>query len=938
MERRTALLCLSDHERLASGRHVLVSASPHPASVFSDRRRGPHKVAIYNEAFIPLAGKTHPRLMGIGFQDAYPEIWHDIKPVFDVAEATKKAVDVVQIPLMVERDGFLEETYFTGNFNPLRGVTGEVEGFYNALFEATEQKLQDRRATMLNMIAAQEHRITPETVGSHIEAALLTNGLDVPMAMLYQIDNSREAPDCDLTLRLNIGVPEHHPLLVRHASFRSNKGVIPLLRRAKGQITTEAVGNEWQGIDWKGHGDPCTHCSVLPLATGGRLYGFLIVGANPRRPVDHVYHQFVQDIAQRVSSVIASTFSQQQALERQLRLEQGLAESERQIRYMAQHASVAMVNVSMAGEIMWANEIYFTLVGGMAVSPDYRATPFMSAVSIEDQPTLANAWNKINTTPESGFTLEVRMTRQFLPPAGDPVAATMLLSAFPYLDNGSAKSIMCCMTDVSRLKWAESWQARMAQDAHEAKARQSEFTDTISHEIRNPLSAIFQLADSIVASGDGRSLEECNATIAAHIEDAKTILICAQHQKRIVDDVLLLSKLDFTLSVLTPSQIRPESLVDETIAMLAAVIKTDDINLTHCHDVSLAMLGVDRVLCDALRVKQILINLVSNAIKFTKRRKVRRVTITLGATLSDPRTKFPDTVHWVSEQASSDPTSGDGWGSGSEVYLTFSISDTGVGMCDESIQRLFSRFEQATPKTAMKYGGSGLGLFISEKLCKKQGGNIGVASEPGKGSTFVFYVTSRRAEPANGLPEDVLSNGLVTGVAELHIDKHKPAPPSKHEMHVLLVEDNLVNQRILQKQLQKAGCVVSVANHGVEALTHLEQSSRWAANAGSGPTLDIILMDCEMPVMDGLTCTREIRAREVRGTLLSSPPQGTFSSLPLRIPIIAVTANARAEQVDAALQAGVDRVVTKPFAVSELMSVMRDHVGPEGGTRQTSVS
>jgi CheY-like chemotaxis protein len=248
----------------------------------------------------------------------------------------------------------------------------------------------------------------------------------------------------------------------------------------------------------------------------------------------------------------------------------------------------------------------------------------------------------------------------------------------------------------------------------------------------------------------------------------------------------------------------------------------------------------------------------------------------------------------------------------------------------------------------VQYGGSGLGLFISRELTELQGGEIGVESESGRGSTFAFYVVARRAKPpldrdgAAGMKRgsDHARNRSAPAssvkTATQHLAKAASiaqngtsgsASKGGGRMKVLIIEDNLVNQRVLQRQLENLGMEVHLANHGGEALDKLRQSTYWADGDTNGQRLElgVLLMDQEMPVMDGLTCTTKIRELEQEGKLTG------------HVPIIAVTANARTEQVQTALDAGMvsrklwrncyawwltvsqDDVVSKPFRIKELI-------------------
>ncbi|KAG9626916.1 putative histidine kinase-like protein M3YPp, partial [Aureobasidium melanogenum] len=523
--------------------------------VFADKRPscvywGPQQVAIYNEGFAIAADGAHPFLMAHTFAEAFPEICDDIMPVFETAKKTKQDCPVIEIPLMIRRNGFLEETYFTGNFTPLRGDDGQVQGWYNSLTEMTRTKITDRRRNMLNMIGVLPEGCTSSTIGSHFIDCFRTNSMDIPLALVFGLDSNpfSTQPSRKLKLLASLGVPDGHRLAQQQGCLDSDAGIYPLLKKSGIDPITSPRGPEFDGVEWEGFGEPSEHVCVIPLMNAGRSYGYLCIGTNPRRPIDDDHQQFMRDLASQLSSTMAFLVSLEESEKRRHSLENKLAASEHHIRYMADHLDIGLEHLSLSGNVIWANEHYFKIIGEKPTDDFSKLRlPFKDHVLEEDQPKMYTAWKAVLEGVTTSTT-EFRMKRLWNPPFGSPVPATVLISAVPYMEDGEIKSIMACMTEVSRLKWAEAWQARAAQEAEEAKRQQSEFTDAISHEVRNPLTAMLQLANSIYGSLEDykekeNSAEEYLHIIQENIEAAKTIIFCASHQKKVLDDVLILSKM-----------------------------------------------------------------------------------------------------------------------------------------------------------------------------------------------------------------------------------------------------------------------------------------------------------------------------------------------------------------------------------------------------------
>ncbi|CZT51583.1 related to autoinducer 2 sensor kinase/phosphatase luxQ [Rhynchosporium secalis] len=877
---------------------------------------GPHRVAIYNKEFIPLAGNTHPSLMSSRFQDSFPELWHQIQPVFHEAETSGMASSLNEMEMFVERNAFLEQAFFSGNFVPLRGNSGKVEGFYNSVHEVTKAKINERRRVMLNSLqipAADDKR----RLASHILPMLKEHPWDFPMALIYKVDET-EPGSCCLLLRANIGFPEDHPLAVKSADINSDVGLMPLLRKARWKMLTIPIDESFDGIKWTGFGEPSRSVTFLPIAEPRRLYGFLVLGSNPRRPVDEDYFQFMQDLCSKASSIAGSILSAEETRKREAALQKELADRMRQIRYMAENASVGMQYIAVNGSLSWANDEYYRLTEHPREEEFQYPLSFMDVFIEEDRPKAMDIWHRL-VHGETSISTEIHLKRVFNPPSGEPEPAIVLIHFFRVMEDDQLKSLMAFTTDVSAFKWAEASEARKAAAAQEAKRQQEEFIDFVSHELRNPLSAIFQLAETIITSfptstKNVTTNSELIEALKENIDNAETILMCAKHQKRIVDDVLTLSKLEYTMLSVSPLPVQVPELVDKWMKMFESQLQSHHITiLTKAHP-SLQNHVDDWILCDESRIQQIFINLMTNAIKFTKAEGTRQIEVEYGVTSSNPRDSFPKDIRWApNHREVEDLTEHPEWGLGQPLYFTISVTDTGIGMTNDEIKKLFGRFKQANARTSIKYGGSGLGLFLSGRLAEKQSGEIGVSSQSGQGSTFAFYVKSRRTEkhgvstPENAqvaLPIRARSMSLVHQIPVVDFNK----------IHVLLVEDNVVNQRIIQKQLLKAGCVVYVANHGLEALDMVRKSDIWHEKSAETKHLDIILMDWQMPVMDGLTASREIRKLEAE------------KKITRHLEIIATTANARDEQIETAIASGIDSVMSKPFMVSDLLIKMKERL------------
>ncbi|KAF4548226.1 ATPase-like protein 1 [Elsinoe fawcettii] len=651
---------------------------------------------------------------------------------------------------------------------------------------------------------------------------------------------------------------------------------------------------------------------------------------------------------------------------------QRLEEEQAEVRFarLAETAPMGMYLLKPDGTPIYLNDAYYETLGFTKAQFDdalRRGVGWADQILPEDQHIVTDAWRKLS---EDGTPIEITYRVKKPWRAYDNASKTQMAgptwlqgTAFAEKDEaGNVVAVQGFVTDISLKKFSERLLTERLEEALETKRSADRFIDMVSHEMRNPLSAILQSADGILTALNvdphsrshslGHTMTMTADVVETVTDASQTIMLCAQHQKRIVDDILTLSKLDSNLLVISPDRVNVPILIEKCFKMYEGELERADIDASLEIEQGYQDLAVDCVMIDSSRVLQVIINLLTNAIKFTQHSAERKIKIFLDASMTEPK-RSNHKAPWVEARAHRpNHTSAAEWGTGQEMYLQFAVQDTGKGLTEQELKLMFNRFSQASPKTYKQYGGSGLGLFISRELTELQGGQIGVHSEADVGSIFTFYVKARRA--ADDGP--TTTPGLLTRTASSNStsrsqsnDRKSPAISSRSQplsrrtsmslrrgpslpqivtnpktsLHVLVVEDNEINQRVMANQLRRLGCTVYLAGNGVEALNFLETTNIWHSNvystepvAASSPpvSLSCILMDLEMPILGGLGCVKKIREMQSMGKLTR------------HIPTIAVTANARSEQISVALQHGMDSVVTKPFVIKDLLPLMDELV------------
>lgn len=560
--------------------------------------------------------------------------------------------------------------------------------------------------------------------------------------------------------------------------------------------------------------------AVVPLAHEGKTLACIMVGSHTLEQFPELARTPLETVGAQAATAIA-----------RIQAEEALKRNEQKYRLLAENLKDVVFAIDLEGRLTYCSPAITELAG---YSPAEKiGKPIRQYVADENQ------WNRV-------WTIVTQMVQDGKPASTeldlrrkDGSAVPVEITGKPLIEGGQVTAIQCVMRDMTERRRYEE-QLREAKRVAEAASRaKTEFLTNISHEIRTPMTAILGFAEILQTQlPEGESLQA-----------ARTIYRNGEHLLEIINDILDLSKIEAGRLDIHRQRVSPHQILCDVVSLMRIRAAAKNLSLELEFDGPLP----ETVYTDPLRLRQILINLVGNAIKFTEQGGIR-----LRARL----------VHHPCQPK-----------------LECEVIDTGIGMTVEQLGNLFRPFTQADATTSRRYGGTGLGLSISKRLASLLDGDITAQSKPGKGSVFRVTVATG---PLEGVPMVEPSTEAFAAATT----SRRPEVPKTilQGRRILLAEDGPDNQRLIAYLLRKSGAEVVVVENGQEA-----------ADLALREPFDLILMDLQMPVMDGYQATRMLRQNGYRG------------------PVLALSAHAMVHAAQECQEAGFDAYASKPIDRARLI-------------------
>ncbi len=764
---------------------------------------GPELIMLYNDSYRPVLGASkHPAAMGAPTQASFAELWDTVGPMFERVLAGE-AIALTDAMLPLDRNGYMEECYFTLSYSPIAGDDGLTAGVLGVIHETTERVLGNRRLrTLRELSGAAASRLAPEACRIAI-SALSQNTHDLPFALLYLVDDATDRA----VLAGVAGLPASTELAPGEVELGDAPGAIWPFAAASRDHRSQLValeGDTRAGM----YVERVTQAYVAPMyqPNAVRPCAFVVAGVNPRRRLDAPYRVFLELATDQIARSIASALADEQRV-RLLAHERLVEDRLRTLFHEAPAAIAVLRGPTLVFEL--TNQLYCNMVG----RSDLLGLAGRDALPEPTNPQIWDAYDHVYATgvPFVGHELPASFgagvnhgaVQRFVNVVAQPMydlehrIEGVMIFAVEITDQVVARRAEAAARAIAEAGRAERALLLESERAAREQAERSnrakdEFLAIVSHELRNPLSAILGWT-GLLRSGELTDDKRARAL--------ETIERNALNQSQLIDDLLDVSRIVAGKLRLEVSAVRIDDILHAALDSARPAIDAKQLRVTTVLDTThVALMG------DATRLQQVVWNLLTNATKFTPK----------GGSISIVLRRIDSTIQ-------------------------LEVGDSGTGIAPDLLPFVFDRFKQADSTTTRATGGLGLGLSISKSIVEMHGGTI-AARSPGvhQGATFVV-----------NLPIAPLRAATTVAKSVARVEPARwECPPDLLGLRVLVVDDDVDGREVIGMVLEECGAVVSSAASAAEAFATFERERP-----------DVVLSDIGMPGEDGYSLIRRIRAR-----------------------------------------------------------------------------